>query len=134
MPASSLPPQFWIQLISGVVSFLIAMLVWSVRPSNAPAGMFALSGAGLMLSALSAAIYSTRELALDEHLFSWLSIANHLGAIGFGMAMIALFLIYPKQLIRKRWLWLGVPLVALILTADIAHMPSARWSRTIFRY
>jgi len=64
----------------------------------------ALSGVGLMVSAFPAAVYSTRELAIDGGLFTLLSQVNHAGALVFGVGMIGLFMVYPKRLASPRWL------------------------------
>ena len=76
-----------------------------------------------MVSALAAAVYSTRELAIDGQLFTVLSGLNVAGAIGFGLGMIGLFLLCPRQLVSPAWLaaptfilcaWLAVDLLALV--------------------
>jgi signal transduction histidine kinase len=101
-PLSSLPLVFWAQILSGAAGFLIAAWVWSLKPKDAAARLLALSGLGLMLSAYAAAIYSTRELALDPALFQPLSVLNHVGAMLFGSAMVGLFLCYPNRLASRR--------------------------------
>lgn len=97
-PLGDLPGEFWLQLVVGAGGLLIGAWVWSMKPSDWSARLFALSGVGLMLSAFSAAIYSSRELALPETFFRVLSIGNHVGTPVFGCAMIGLFLIYPRRL------------------------------------
>ncbi len=132
-PISALPADFWVQLVSALTIFFVAMLVWAVRPAYLAAQMFALSGISLTVAFLSAAIYSTRELAIDGTLFLALSTSNFVGALGFGLAMIALFLIYPKRLIRPKWLWLLLPCEIILVmpglyeaigdTATVRHFP-----------
>lgn len=102
-PMTSLPPVFWVQAVVGVVGFLIGAWVWSLKPAELAAFFFFLAGAGLMVSALPAAIYSTRELALPEALFWHLSGLNNFGALTFGAGMIGLFLRYPVRLARTAW-------------------------------
>lgn len=83
--------------------------------------MFALSGLGLFLSAMPAAVYSTRKLAIDGTLFTWPSAFNHFGAHLFGAAMIALFQSYPRRLVRPASL-LVLPLTLVPwFVADLAH-------------
>lgn len=120
-PLLSLPVVFWVQLVSGLGGFLIGAWVWSMRRGDLGARMFALSGLGLLVSALPAAIYSTRELAIDGGGFVVLTAMNHIGAHLFGAAIIALFLTYPRRLARPAWL-LALP-AALVpwLWADITH-------------
>lgn len=101
-PLQSLPLVFWAQIFSGAAGFLIAAWVWSLKPRDAAARLLALSGLGLMLSAHAAAIYSTRELALDPAVFRPLSVLNHVGAMLFGAAMVGLFLCYPNRLVSRR--------------------------------
>ena len=67
--------------------------------------VFALLNAAYPVFAFSAAIYSTRDLALNAELFRVLVAINTGGALLYGCALISLFLVYPKQLIRTQWLW-----------------------------
>lgn len=121
-PIWALPSVFWVQLISGLAGFIIGAWVLAMRGKDLAARMFALSGLGLMISALPAAIYSTRELAIHGDVFALLSALNHLGVHLFGGAIVALFLSYPHRLVRPRWLLL-IPLVLVPwLWADIARM------------
>lgn len=110
-PVGDLPLVFWVQALTGLFGFLISVWVWSLKPGETGPRLFALAGAGLMISALPAAVYSTRELALDGGLFRVLSGINHAGALLFGAAMIGLFLSYPRRLVRPRWL--AVPTLVL---------------------
>lgn len=97
-PITSLPSAFWVQLVTGSGALLIGAWVLALRPRDPPTQLFALSGAMIMLSAFAAAVYSSRELAIDGGLFRLLSGLNHIGAVGFGAVMISLFLIYPRRL------------------------------------
>ena len=105
-PLSDLPVVYWVQLLVGVGGMLIGTWIWSLRQSDWGAAMFALAGLCMLIFTFPAAIYSTREIALEGTLFRQLSALNHLGAMGFGAAMIALFLSYPRQIVRPRWLLL----------------------------
>src|SRR5690606_13074635 len=66
-PLADLPLSFWVQIVSGCASLVIGAWVFALRrqPVGAATAMFALTGLGLFVSALAAAVYSTRELALD---------------------------------------------------------------------
>lgn len=101
-PLSTLPFAFWFQLSVGIACFLIAGWVYVLRPGEWGARMFALTGLAFPFSAVSAAIYSSRELALAEETFRLLSALNHFGATAFGMALVALFLCYPRSIVRPR--------------------------------
>lgn len=105
-PLSDLSAAFWVQIVTGAGAFLIGIWVLAMRRADITTRLFALSGAMIMVSAYPAAIYSSRELAIDDGLFRVLSALNHIGALGFGMAMIAMFLCYPRQLVPLRALWI----------------------------
>lgn len=111
-PFTSLPGEFWVQLAAGAGGFLIGVWVMVLRPGDWGARFFALTGAGLLLSSYAAAIYSARELALSQSMFRGLSMLNHFGGPLFGNALMSLFLVFPQQLIRLRWLLL-IPAIFL---------------------
>lgn len=127
-PLSSLPFSFWVQILTGIGGFIIGSWVLALRPRDAAARCFMLTGIGLMTAAFSAAIYSTRELALPNELIQWLMWLNHSGSIGFGFALMALFLFFPQQLISTRWIicivacylcWLLVELTEVISSPHV---------------
>lgn len=121
-PLADLPATFWVQLVTGIGGLLIGGWVWSLRRDDWAARLFALSGAGLMISALPAAVYGTRQLAIDADTFRALMALNHLGSQVFGGAVIGLFLSYPVSLVRRRRLWLvAVPIAAVVLV-DLARI------------
>ena len=105
-PVTSLPPVFWVQIVTGLISMMVGAWVWSLRRGELSAGLLALAGAGVLVSAFPAAVYSSREIALPGGLFHALSAINHFGALVFGVAMVALFLTYPRRLVSVRALWL----------------------------
>lgn len=121
-PVSDLPASFWVQLITGVGALLIGVFVLALRPLDPATRLFALSGAMIALSACTAAIYSSRELAIDGGLFRVLSALNHVGSLGFGMAMIALFLIYPRRMVPLHTLWIIPAVFVPWLAADILRL------------
>ena len=117
-PIWTLPVAFWAQLVTGLFGFWLGGWVLGTRRGGKAEWFLFLAGAGLLLSALAAAVYSTRELALPGGLFRVLSATNHLGALLFGAGMIGLFLVYPVRLVRRRWLWPGPVLLLLWWTAN----------------
>lgn len=126
-PLVSLPPVFWVQIAVGSIAFLIGAWVWALKPADWPARLFALSGLAMIFATHSAAVYSTRELALPSDIFRGLSLANAAGAGGFGAAMIGLFLLYPRPLVAKRWIALpcAVALVWWTVWAlEVAPVPT----------
>src|SRR5690606_9066370 len=106
-PVASLPPAFWVQIVTGVFSLMVGAWVWSLRREELAARLLAGAGLGIFAAAVAAAIYSSREVALAGWLFRSLSAINHFGALTFGVAMAALFLIYPRRLVPVRTLWLA---------------------------
>ena len=99
-----LPFEFWFQLAVSSIGFLLGCWIWALRPNEIAPRVFALLNAAYPVFAFSAAIYSTRDLALNAELFRVLVAINTGGALLYGCALISLFLVYPKQLIRTQWL------------------------------
>lgn len=118
---TSLPSAFWVQLVTGLGSLMIGAWVLALRPQDLATRLFALSGAMIMLSAFPAAIYSSRELAIDGTLFRVLAGLNNIGALGFGAVMICLFLVYPRRLAPPWVLWLICGTVALWCLGNQLH-------------
>ncbi len=102
-----LPALFWFQVGVGLLCFLLAHGVWVFRWSDRAALHFMISGFGVMTAACSAAVYSTRELALDGSVFRLLSIANYGGAMLFTSALLMLLWHYPTT-VRPRSPWLAM--------------------------
>ena len=100
-PAWSLPVEFWLQLFVGGAGAIIGGWVWALKRDR-PSLFFALSGFGLMLSAVSASVYGTRELALGALQLQALAAGNYLGTNAFGLALISLLMVYPQR-IGKPW-------------------------------
>jgi two-component system sensor histidine kinase DevS len=117
-PIADLPAAFWVQLVVGFSSFLIGGWVWALRRDDPAARLFALASFGILGFTFPAALYSTRELAIDGTLFRALSVMNHGGALLFGAAMIALLMRYPKPLVRDHWLWTPFALFGAWWLAD----------------
>lgn len=117
-PLGSLPFVFWFQLAVSSIGFLLGCWIWSLRPHDIAARVFALLNAMYPVFAFSAAIYSTRDLALDGHLLHGLSIINTAGALLYGSALVSLFLVYPKVMVKPVWLWCIPAFFILWLVAD----------------
>lgn len=117
-----LPLAFWLQIGVGLAGFWIGAWVWILKRGDWAARMLALAGAGLMISAFPAAVYSTRELALDGAKFTVLSTINHAGALIFGIGMIGLFLLYPRRLVNPRWLLLPAAILGMWYGFDALHL------------
>ena len=119
---TALTDGFWMQLLTGVAALLIAGWVWALRPRHVGPIMFLISAIGLTLSTATSAIYANRELALPAELYGVLVPINHLGVVIFGLAMIALLLSYPRQLVHPRLFWLLPVLGAAYMALDVSHV------------
>lgn len=98
---NDLPALFWTQVIVALGGVFISGWIWALKSKNLPTFFFFLSGIAMGLSAMSSAIYTTRLIAIPYEIFRPLSLINAWNAIAFGVAMIALFLIYPREV--RRW-------------------------------
>jgi len=123
-PAWSLPPEFWLQLFVGGAGIVLGGWVWTLKRDLA-SSLFALSGLGLMASALSASIYSTRELALPEFQLQLLAAGNFLGTNIFGLGLVSLLLVYPHRIANPAMI-VGIWICGLILVGGqlLQLMPS----------
>jgi signal transduction histidine kinase len=101
-PLDSLPLVFWLQLMFGAAGAIIGAWVWALRPNDPGPRAYAATGVCFLIFAHAAAVYSSREIALPGALFRTLSAINHFGAILFGAALCALFLLYPLKLVSGR--------------------------------
>ncbi len=127
-PLHTLPFMFWFQLIVGALAWLLSAWVWVLRPQDWAVRMLAAAGLLLLITTAAAAVYSARELALPGGLFRGLSAINHLGAISFGMALVGLFMMYPRPLAQPSSLF-ALPLVFLPWwVLDTWHiLPDQNW-------
>jgi two-component system sensor histidine kinase DevS len=110
-PLWDLSLGFWIQVLSGATSLLVAGWVLMLRPESLSARYLMLTAIALAGSAFAAAIYSSRELALPVQTFRVLSGVNSISTFFFGVGMIGVFLYYRKALLPHRvmgWLSAGI--------------------------
>jgi signal transduction histidine kinase len=121
-PINSLPLVFWFQLTVSSLGFLLGCWIWALRPYDIAARIFALLNAMYPVFAFSAAIYSTRDLALDGQFLHALVIVNTGGALLYGSALVSLFLIYPRVLVRPGRLWLIPAFFVSWLVADSFYL------------
>jgi signal transduction histidine kinase len=117
-----LPFPFWFQQGVGIIALLVGGWVLSLRREDWGARMFALTAIFLPIAAMSASVYSTRQVALDGELFRTLSQINHLGAVGFGTALVGLFLMYPRPLVSPRWLLVPLAIFGTGFALDFAYV------------
>ena len=118
-PMTELPLVFWVQIGVGLFGVILGSWVLALRRADHAVQFFVLAGFGLMIAAHSAALYSTRELALPTTLFTIASRLNFLGTMLFGIGMINMFLIYPARWVRPWVLWavagmFGLPVLKVL--------------------
>lgn len=99
-PLSALHWSFWLQLICGALGLITGVAVWAYRQNDAAAAYYALTGISLAAAAISAAVYSTRELALSREVFGWLTVCNKAGTLLYTAGFIAVLWHYPQRLGR----------------------------------
>ncbi|WP_206050330.1 sensor histidine kinase [Oceaniglobus ichthyenteri] len=122
---AEIPVQFWLQVFVALSGLVIGAWVVCLRPRDAAAWMFLIAGLGLAMSSGAAALYSTRELALSGPIFTTASRINSSGALIFGIGMVSLFLIYPRQIVPRAALWIA----PLGIGGILAFVQLADWPR-----
>ncbi|ESQ81285.1 hypothetical protein AEYBE204_02800 [Asticcacaulis sp. YBE204] len=115
---SDLTPHFWSPMVTGLIVFFIGGWVWAMRPRELVTRLLFFNAFGLMISALSMAVYGARPLAVEPHLFLSLMVLNHAGAALFGTSILALLMIYPRQLTSGNWALAMLFSVVPIVVAD----------------
>ncbi len=100
---AALPAGFWVTWTVGLGAWLVSAWVFALRPHDAAIRLFTLSGAMTLLFTFAGTTgFLATPLAPDQsHLAA---ILNTIGASGFGLAIIALFALYPAPLPGARWL------------------------------
>jgi signal transduction histidine kinase len=127
-PLGSLETPYWYQLFVGFAALLIATWVFVLRPGQWGTRLFLYTGISFVLFTLPAALYSTRELALPGGLFRALSSLNHFGANAFGCALVGLFLMYPRPLVKPRTLlWLPLIFGSWFVLDAMHSAPNQDW-------
>ncbi len=111
-PFSTLPPDFWVQLVTGFVAWMISVGVWAFRRDDASARYLMLSGLAIMLSAYGASVYTTRELAVPLGQLLLLKTMNFGGGLTYCAIMAALLWHYPRRLGPA---WVSAAIVAASL-------------------
>ena len=94
---SDLPWTYWFQIAVGLISLFIGGWIIGLRREEWGARMFALTALFVPVFAQSAAIYSTRQIALDGTLFHILSCLNIFGAVSFGSHWWGCFRSTPRR-------------------------------------
>ncbi len=97
-PVSSLPPQFWMLNIIGIIVLMIGAGVFAVRPKDIAPRLFFGSGAGFLITTTSIAVIVSRELALDPSLIHAVRTLYHTGNGIYTTLGIGLLYFYPSRL------------------------------------
>lgn len=97
-PLQSVSALFWLQVFCSAISYLVAASIWSFRPKSPTIRYLALSGAALMLTTLTAAVFSSRALGMDGELVEKLIVLNHFSSSLFIASFVGLCWIYPTHL------------------------------------
>jgi signal transduction histidine kinase len=129
-PLSDLPVDFWVQCFVGLIAWLVSTAVFVFRPGESSARYLLLSGASTLLFAPSAAIYTTRELAVPAGLFQWACDLNFLGGSLFAASFVGLLLVYPRRIAPA---WAGPSVVALFVAWFVAQQIGVFESMTFAR-
>lgn len=122
-----LPFPFWFQQGVGILALLVAGWVISLRREDWGARMFALTGLFVPVFAIAASVYSTRQIALPGDVFKLLSQTNHFGAGSFGIALVGLFVMYPKPLFHPRWLLVPLVVFGTGIVLDLMYVGTDIW-------
>lgn len=116
-PILTLPIRYWLTNVVGMVAFLVGVGLWGLRRGQLSTRLLAVSGAGMLLAAGSAAVYVSRELVLSPIDFRTLSWLNHVGILCFSAASLGLLYISPRRLARFPLL----PLLAIAVPALLVN-------------
>ncbi|MBA3981392.1 MAG: hypothetical protein C0462_12405 [Alcanivorax sp.] len=120
-PLPSVPLDFWLFNLFGMIAWTISLAVWVTRPRQLPARLLCLSGAGFFIATLFNSVYLGRELALPESSFLFLSRLNNIGLALMRVSLLLLLVYYPRRLTR----WPA----SLVLVACYWCISSTRYSR-----
>lgn len=127
---SAIPPDFWVGLAVGLIAWLVSAAVFAFRPGDAGARYLLLSGVATLIFAPAAAIYTTRELAVDGTVFRWASDLNFFGGSLFAASFVALLLYYPRRLAPA---WVGIGVVMLFVVWFVLQQLDVFQSMTFAR-
>lgn len=99
----SVHPGFWVSLLVGFGASLVSAWVWALKPADPAAILFAVSGLATLMFSASSTVWLF-AMPLSEGGYLMAAMLNCIGASGFGIVMMCLFLIYPEKLPGWRWL------------------------------
>lgn len=119
---SELGLNVWILLFSGLMSLMIALSIWAFFPKRLSHVLFLFCGLTIFISATAAVIYSGRLFAVQADLLQLAMLFNHIGTLGFTLAFLALFAVYPTQIVQMVWLKVIAITYPIWLTIEQLHI------------
>ena len=135
-----LPWQFWFLSVFAAGSCtLIAGGIWAFQPRMKATNFLLIASFGVVLSALGAAIYSSREIAIGATLYSLSAMINQMGSVVvFSPSLLALLSVYPAKIISLRWalasLILAISSFILILQQSVLDISSLLYGSMLVIY
>ncbi len=100
-PLSSLSFSYFALSLAALLALMVGAGIYSVRMDSLPARLLLFSGAGFAIAASSAAVYTSRELAINPDHFHFFTALNHLGIFIYAASGLGLLWHYPRSL--KAW-------------------------------
>lgn len=99
----AVPPGLWMCLLVGFGASMVSAWVWALKPSDPPAILFAVSGLTTLMFSVSTTVWMF-AMPVSESASLAAGVINCVGASGFGIVMMCLFMIYPAKLPGWRWM------------------------------
>ncbi|WP_225907936.1 sensor histidine kinase [Hyphomonas sediminis] len=88
---------FWMSLLVGFGASMVSAWVWALKPADPAAILFAVSGLTTLMFSAASAVWLF-ALPISEATSFVARVVNCVGASGFGIVMMCLFMIYPARL------------------------------------
>lgn len=117
---TSLPYDFWLNHLFGLISLMIGVAVWSYRRGEISSRLLVISGASFFLATWCNASYLSREIAIGQELFFALKVGNHIGLHLVIWSLVAILALYPKQVVSVRsTLFFGLAVVLILVNESL---------------
>ncbi len=108
-----LEAEFWVILAIGVYSMIIGAWVWALRPRDWGARTYALTAACFSICSFAAGVYGAREAVAGGVTLWGLSALNYVfSQVGLWL-MAAMFMNFPRTVVRPRFWHLIFPLIVI---------------------
>lgn len=124
---SDLPLDFWLLAIQGAVIGLVGVWLRVNRPREVSSWMFGAACDGVLIAAMSGAVFDARELTADGDLLRTMIGLNYIGSNLAAFGLTALFLYVPR-VIAPRWagcaILAGAVLLGLLEWRAILALPT----------